>query len=72
MNKKTIITVLLVLVAMAFSSCSSDEPHWADLEAHEKTEQLRRQYGPLIVCQSYVFAFACKNTKKNRKTRYFT
>ena len=49
MNKKTIITALLALVAMAFSSCSSDEPHWADLEAHEKTEQLRRQYGPLIV-----------------------
>ena len=49
MNKKTIITALLVLVAMAFASCGSDEPHWADPEAHEKTEQLREQYGPLMV-----------------------
>ena len=49
MNKQTIITALLVLVAMAFASCDSDEPHWADPEAHEKTEQLRTQYGPLMV-----------------------
>ena len=48
MDKKIIITALLVLVAMAFSSCGSDEPHWADPEAHEKTEQLRKQYGPLL------------------------
>lgn len=39
---------LLALVAMAFASCSS-EPEWADPEAHEKTEQLREQYTPLIV-----------------------
>ena len=49
MNKKTIITALLALVAMAFASCSSDEPQWADPEAHEKTEQLREQYTPFIV-----------------------
>jgi len=49
MNKKTIITVLLALVAMAFASCGSDEPEWADPEAHEKTEQLRAQYTPFIV-----------------------
>ena len=45
MNKKTIITILLALVALA--SCSSD-PQWADEEAHEKTEQLRKQYTPII------------------------
>ena len=49
MNKKTIITVLLALVAMAFASCGSDEPEWADPEAHEKTEQLRERYTPFIV-----------------------
>ena len=45
MNKKTIITILLALVALA--SCSSD-PQWADEEAHKKTEQLRKQYTPII------------------------
>ena len=49
MNKKTIITALLALVAMAFASCCSDEPQWADPEAHEKTEQLRAQYTSYIV-----------------------
>ena len=49
MNKKTIITALLALVALAFASCGSDEPQWADPEAHEKTEQLREQYTPFIV-----------------------
>ena len=49
MNKKTFITALLTLVALAFASCGSDEPHWADPEAHEKTELLRKQYGPLMV-----------------------
>ena len=43
--KKTIITFLLALVSLA--SCSSD-PQWADEEAHEKTEQLRKQYTPII------------------------
>ena len=45
MNKKTIITILLALVSLA--SCSSD-PKWADQDAHEKTEQLRKQYTPII------------------------
>ena len=49
MNKKLIITALLALVVLAFDSCGSDEPQWADPEAHEKTEQLRKQYGPLMV-----------------------
>ena len=49
MNKQTIITALLALVVLAFASCGSDEPQWADPEAHEKTEQLQKQYGPLMV-----------------------
>ena len=47
--EKTIITTMIALVAMTFASCGSDEPQWADPEAHEKTEQLRVQYTPLIV-----------------------
>ena len=47
--KKNIITALLVLVAMIFASCGSNEPQWADPEAHEKMEQLRAQYTPFIV-----------------------
>ena len=38
-----------MLAAFFLASCGSDEPHWADPEAHEKTEQLREQYGPLMV-----------------------
>ena len=49
MNTKTIITALLALVVMTLVSCGSDEPQWADPEAHEKTEQLRKQYTPFIV-----------------------
>ncbi len=37
-----------MLAALSLASCSSD-PEWADPEAHEKTEQLRTQYTPLIV-----------------------
>ena len=48
MNKQTIITALLVLATFILTSCGSDEPQWADPEAHEKTEQLREQYGPLM------------------------
>ena len=39
----------LLIVALAFASCGSDEPRYADPEAHEKTEQLNEQYGPLLV-----------------------
>jgi hypothetical protein len=49
MNTKSIITALLALTLLAFASCGSDEPQWADPEGHERTEQLRKQYGPLIV-----------------------
>ncbi len=49
MKKKTIITALLALTTLTLVSCRSDEPQWADPEAHEKTEQLRKQYGPLMV-----------------------
>ena len=46
MNKKVIIFGLFTIISLA--SCSS-APEWADPEAHEKTEQLREQYGPLLV-----------------------
>ena len=39
--------LFLFLVALALTACSSD-PQWADPEAHEKTEQLRKQYTPII------------------------
>lgn len=48
MNMKNIIIGLLAIIAFTLSSCS-DKPEWADPEAHEKTEQLRKQYTTLIV-----------------------
>ena len=45
--QRTILTALLALITL--TSCGSSEPEWADPEAHEKTEQLREQYTPLIV-----------------------
>ena len=47
--KKILITALFAIVAICLDSCGSDEPQWADPEAHEKTEQLRKQYTPFIV-----------------------
>ena len=41
--------LFLLIVALAFASCGSDEPRYADPEAHEKTVQLNEQYGPLMV-----------------------
>ena len=38
-----------MLAAFSLASCSSDEPRYADPEAHEKTVQLNEQYGPLMV-----------------------
>ena len=49
MIKQTIITALLALISITFTSCGSSEPEWVDPEAHEKTEQLQKQYGPLMV-----------------------
>ncbi len=40
---------LIFLLAIVFASCGSDEPRYADPEAHEKTVQLNEQYGPIIV-----------------------
>ena len=41
--------ILVTTAAIFFlSSCSSD-PQWADEEAHEKTEQLQKQYGPMMI-----------------------
>ena len=41
---------ILVMTAAILSlfSCSSDT-QWADEEAHEKTEQLQKQYGPMMI-----------------------
>ena len=44
---KTTKALLLFLAAFALTACSSD-PQWADPEAHEKTELLRKQYAPVI------------------------
>ena len=41
--------LFLLPLALAFASCGSDEPRYADPEAHEKTVQLNEQYGPLMV-----------------------
>ena len=41
--------ILLMTAAMlSLVSCSSD-PQWADEEAHEKTEQLQKQYGQMMI-----------------------
>ena len=47
MRAKNILSILFI--AISLNSCSSDEPQWADPEAHEKTEQLRELYTPIIV-----------------------
>ena len=44
---KTTRKLLLFLAVFAMTACSSD-PQWADPEAHENTEQLRKQYAPII------------------------
>ena len=49
MNRKTILTTLLALIAFTLASCGSSEPEWADPEAHEKMELLQKQYVPFIV-----------------------
>ena len=41
--------LILLITTLAFASCGSDEPRYADPEAHEKTVQLNEQYGPLMV-----------------------
>ena len=41
--------LFLLIATLAFASCGSDEPRYADPEAHEKTVQLNEQYGPLMV-----------------------
>ena len=39
---------VMTAAMLSLASCSSD-PQWTDPEAHEKTEQLRKQYAPLMV-----------------------
>ena len=46
---KAIFAIAFTMLAVfSLASCSSD-PEWADPEAHEKTVQLQKQYGPLLV-----------------------
>jgi hypothetical protein len=40
--------LLMTAAILSLVSCSSD-PQWADVEAHEKTEQLQKQYGPMMI-----------------------
>ena len=40
--------ILFLLLAITVVSCGSSEPEYADPEAHEKTEQLKERYTPLI------------------------
>ncbi len=49
MKIRRIMFLTLATLSLALASCGSDEPQWADPEAHEKTEQLREQYTPFIV-----------------------
>lgn len=50
MKKNLFTAIYIILIAtIAFTSCSSDEPKYVDQEAHEKTMQLKEQYGPLVV-----------------------
>ncbi len=37
-----------LLAAFSLASCGSDEPRYADPEAHEKMVKLNELYGPLI------------------------
>ena len=41
--------LFLLIAAIIFASCGSDEPRYADPEAQENTVQLNKQYGPLMV-----------------------
>ena len=43
MKQVKLLSILIVVHVLA--SCSSDEPRYADPEAHEKTVQLNEQYG---------------------------
>ena len=57
------VIALAMLAAFSIASCSSD-PEWADPEAHEKTEQLQKQYGPIIAGTWHI-------EKIGEKQRYF-
>jgi hypothetical protein len=57
--------ILVMTAAMlSLASCGSDEPRYADPEAHEKTVQLNEQYGPIIVGTWYY-------EKIGERQRYF-
>lgn len=65
---RTIYAISLALLTIfSFASCSS-EPQWADPEAHEKTVQLREQYGPLMVGTWYYESISDKERFFERLT----
>ena len=39
----------MLAAMLSLASCGSDEPRYADPEAHEKTVQLNERYAPLLV-----------------------
>ena len=46
--RKIVTCAAFAFVMMALTTACSSDPQWADKEAHEKTEQLRKQYTPII------------------------
>ena len=46
---RTIYAISFALLAAFLLAACHSEPQWADPEAHERTVQLREQYGPLLV-----------------------
>ena len=41
--------IVLAMVAVLSLAACSNEPQWADPEAHEKTEELQQKYVPLLI-----------------------
>ena len=63
-TKKIWRIAFMMLAAFSLASCGSDEPRYADPEAHEKTVLLNEQYGPLLVGTWHI-------EKIGEKQRYF-
>ena len=62
--------IILLFFSLTFTSCSSDEPKYADQEAHEKTMQLKEQYGPLVVGTWHVEYIKRNAQVANSKARH--
>ena len=66
MKIRRIMFLTLATLSLAFASCGSDEPEWADPEAHEKTEQLRAQYTPFIA-GTWHYETICRQLAEQRR-----